>query len=171
MASAIQRSVLGATATNFACTSAVASPASRSSSRVSYYAKNGRSLRTTELSCKLTGSRLVDGVDGDLHGGAWNGRGSQIVVRGKTSGRSTMYGDSDTYVLMEPGEDEQFVTGEELQEKLKKWLQEWPGEELPVDLSKFKNVDDAVQFLVNAVCELDLGDGQGSLQWYEVRLD
>lgn len=52
-----------------------------------------------------------------------------------------------------------------------KWLEEWPGEELPVDMTKFKNVDEAVQFLVDAVCELDLGDGQGSLQWYEVRLD
>jgi hypothetical protein len=52
-----------------------------------------------------------------------------------------------------------------------KWLQEWPGEELPIDLTKFKNVDEAVRFLVNSVCELDLGDGQGSLQWYEVRLD
>lgn len=30
-----------------------------------------------------------------------------------------MYGDADNYVLMEPGEDEQFVTADELQEKLK----------------------------------------------------
>jgi hypothetical protein len=42
-----------------------------------------------------------------------------------------------------------------------KWLQEWPGEELPIALTKFKTVDEAVQFSVKAVCELDLGDGQG----------
>jgi hypothetical protein len=35
------------------------------------------------------------------------------------------------------------------------------GEELPIALTKFKTVDEAVQFSVKAVCELDLGDGQG----------
>jgi hypothetical protein len=41
-----------------------------------------------------------------------------MVAQGQ-SGRSVMYGDAETYLLMEPGEDEQFVTAEELQEILK----------------------------------------------------
>ena len=42
----------------------------------------------------------------------------QMVTQGR-SGRSAIYGDVETYMLMEPGEDEQFVTAEELQERLK----------------------------------------------------
>jgi hypothetical protein len=37
-----------------------------------------------------------------------------MVAQGQ-SGRSVMYGDAETYLLMEPGEDEQFVSAEELQ--------------------------------------------------------
>ena len=40
----------------------------------------------------------------------------QIAVQGR-SGRSAFYKDAETYVLMvQPGEDEQLVTAEELQE-------------------------------------------------------
>ncbi|CAK9228302.1 unnamed protein product [Sphagnum troendelagicum] len=95
----------------------------------------------------------------------------KFVAEGGAGARRLLYGEAETYVLIEPGEDEQFVTLEELQEKLKTWLEQWPGKELPPDLVQYDSIEDAVEYLVTSVCELELGGGQGSIQWFEVRLD
>ncbi|KAK0601028.1 hypothetical protein LWI29_020701 [Acer saccharum] len=78
--------------------------------------------------------------------------------------RRIAYSRTETYVLLEPGKDEMFVTEEELKARLTYWLENWPGKALPRDLARFATIHEAVSFLVTSVCELELEGDVGSLQ-------
>lgn len=81
---------------------------------------------------------------------------------------SIMY-EGDAYVVLEPNQPEQFLSGEELLEKLKAVLSD-RQDDLPSDLSKFTDLDQQAKYLMETSCQLDVG-GNGFLQWYVVRLE
>ncbi|KAL0014747.1 hypothetical protein SO802_001816 [Lithocarpus litseifolius] len=66
-------------------------------------------------------------------------------------------------VTLGEGQEERFVSEEELKTKLKDRLENWPGEALPPDLARFENIVDAVLFLVKFVCELEINGNVGSI--------
>jgi hypothetical protein len=76
--------------------------------------------------------------------------------------------ESDTYVLLEPDQPEQFLTTAELHEKLQVLLAQ--QEELPAELQQFSSVAEQAKHLLETACEFDLGPG-AFIQWYLVRLE
>ncbi len=81
---------------------------------------------------------------------------------------SIMY-QEDGFVVLESEQPEQFLTAEELLEKLKGILRS-RQDNLPRELQKFASVEEQAQHLMENFCELDVGSGQ-YLQWYVVRLE
>ena len=81
---------------------------------------------------------------------------------------SIMYSE-DAFVLLETNLTEQFLSPEELLEKLKEVLRTYQGD-LPRELSQFSDLQERAKYLRDNFCELDVGAGQ-YLQWYAVRLE
>jgi Protein CHLORORESPIRATORY REDUCTION 7 len=75
----------------------------------------------------------------------------------------------DAYVLLEPNQPEQFLTPEELLDRLKGVLAN-RQDDLPRDLQKFSAIEEQAKYLMETSCELDVEPGQ-YLQWYVVRLE
>ncbi|MBE9114507.1 chlororespiratory reduction protein 7 [Lusitaniella coriacea LEGE 07157] len=80
---------------------------------------------------------------------------------------SIMY-QEDGYVVLEPNKPEEFLSAEELLEKLKGVL--FQQEELPRELQKFDSLDQQAKHLMETSCEFDVAPGH-YLQWYVVRLE
>lgn len=76
---------------------------------------------------------------------------------------------NDAFVVLETNQPEQFLTPDELLEKLIAIL-ETRQDTLPRDLQKFDAIADQAKHLRDTNCEFDLGPGQ-FLQWYVVRLE
>lgn len=77
--------------------------------------------------------------------------------------------ESDTFVLLEPDQDEQFLSRSELLEKLTALLSQ-RQDDLPRDLQRFSALAEQAEYLLDTSCELDMGPG-AFLQWYVVRLE
>jgi hypothetical protein len=75
----------------------------------------------------------------------------------------------DAFVVLEPNQPEQFMTAEELLEKLKNILATRQND-LPRDLQRFTSIDEQAYYLRETSCEFDVGPGE-YLQWYVVRLE
>lgn len=77
--------------------------------------------------------------------------------------------ESDTFILLEPDQAEQFLTRSELLEKLTTVLSQQQND-LPRDLQRFSSLTEQAEYLLDTSCELDMGPGT-FLQWYAVRLE
>lgn len=77
--------------------------------------------------------------------------------------------ESDTYVLLEPNQEERFLTTAELFEKLRSILAT-RQDGLPRDLQRFSTVEEQARYLLETSCEFDVAPGQ-FMQWYVVRLE
>jgi hypothetical protein len=81
---------------------------------------------------------------------------------------SIMY-QEDAYVVLEPDQPEQFLTPQELLEKLEGILRS-RQDNLPKELQKFTSLTQQAQYLMENYCDLDVEPGK-YLQWYVVRLE
>jgi hypothetical protein len=77
--------------------------------------------------------------------------------------------ESETYVLLEPNQEEQFLSSTELLEKLTAVLAD-RQHDLPRELQAFPSVPEQAQHLMETACELDTAPGE-SWQWFAVRLE
>lgn len=75
----------------------------------------------------------------------------------------------DAYVVLEPNQPEQFLTPEELLEKLQAVLL-LKQDDLPRELQKFSSIGEQAKYLLATSCEFNVEPGQ-YLQWYAVRLE
>lgn len=75
----------------------------------------------------------------------------------------------DMYVVLAPGAAEEFLTPDELLERLVGLLSD-RQQELPRDLQRFSTVAEQAQHLRDTACELELSPGE-AVQWYVVRLE
>ena len=81
---------------------------------------------------------------------------------------SIMY-QEDGYVVLEADNPEEFMTPEELQDKLKNILGSGKVT-IPRELTKFESIEEKAKYLMENYFELDVGE-DNFLQWYVVRLE
>ena len=83
---------------------------------------------------------------------------------------SSMMYYEDTYVVLPPDMQQQFVTQPELEKLLHDLLVDIQPQDLPTDLQNLANINEQIHRLIKTACDLDCGD-RGIWQWYVVRLE
>ncbi|NJR51805.1 MAG: chlororespiratory reduction protein 7 [Leptolyngbyaceae cyanobacterium CSU_1_3] len=81
---------------------------------------------------------------------------------------SLMYQENH-FVVLETNQPEQFLTAQEMLEKLRSLLAQRQTD-LPPDLQKFSTITEQAQYLLDTTCTLEMEAGQ-YLEWYAVRLE
>lgn len=76
----------------------------------------------------------------------------------------------ETFVVLMPGTAEEFLSPEELLERLTGLLSDRQHNDLPRDLQRFSTVAEQALYLRDTACELELSPGE-AMQWYIVRLE
>ena len=74
----------------------------------------------------------------------------------------------DNYVVLVPGESEQFLDRKQTLLWLQYWLNKFDS--LPLDLACKSSIAEAAQHLLDTACDLEIKTGF-TIQWYAVRLD
>ena len=74
----------------------------------------------------------------------------------------------DNYVVLVPGESEQFLNKEQTLVWLQSWLNNFDS--LPLDLACKSSIEAASQHLLDTACDLEIKPGF-TIQWYAVRLE
>ena len=74
----------------------------------------------------------------------------------------------DNYVVLVPGESEQFLDREQTLLWLQSWLNKFDS--LPLDLACKSSIGEAAQHLLDTACDLEIKAGF-KVQWYAVRLE
>ncbi len=74
----------------------------------------------------------------------------------------------DNYVVLVPGESEQFLDKEQTLLWLQSWLSQFDS--LPLDLECKSSIEEAAQHLLDTACDLEIRTGF-TVQWYAVRLE
>ncbi|MBU6228900.1 MAG: chlororespiratory reduction protein 7 [Cyanobacteria bacterium REEB459] len=75
----------------------------------------------------------------------------------------------DAYVLLTPGESEEFLSPQELLDRLSALLVDYQSN-LPPDLQRQASIADQAKHLCDTACEFTLNSG-ARLQWYLVRME
>ena len=74
----------------------------------------------------------------------------------------------DNFVVMVPGEKEQFLDREQTLLWIQNWLNKFDS--LPSDLACKSSIKEAAQHLLDTACDLEIKSGF-TIQWYAVRLE
>ena len=77
--------------------------------------------------------------------------------------------DTDAFVLLESNQSEQILTPEELRDRLQTVLQE-SADDIPADIQAYGTIEDQAEYLMENLCELNLGPDR-YFQWFAVRTE
>lgn len=77
--------------------------------------------------------------------------------------------EQDAFVFLEAGKPEELLSMEELKGRLTQLLTTH-ADDIPADVMACESLDQQVQYLIDAYCELTIGTSQ-YYQWFAVRLE